>query len=104
MLVGSSGRPRRPAVQNSALRSALLDGASPSGSPAAVSGPAPPPRRALNQPPVLSLTTTPNDTSPRRASSDGGTTAIDTQHDSSPAAAGRVPSIGSTTRKARGWP
>jgi hypothetical protein len=50
----------------------------------------------------LSSCTTPNETSPRRASSDGGTTAIDTQHDSSPAAAGRVPSIGSITKKPRG--
>ena len=74
-LVGSSGRPRSPAVQNSAPRSVFADGASGIGDPVAVSARAPPPRDAKNRAPVLSSWTTPNDTSPSRASSDGGTTA-----------------------------
>ena len=47
---------------------------------------------------------TPNETSPKVASSFAGTTATETQQDSSPAAAGRVPSTGSITRIARGSP
>ena len=103
-LVGSKGRPRSPAVQNSALRSVFADGPSGIGDPVAVSARAPRPATPTNRAPVFSSWTTPNDTSPSRASSDGGTTPIDTQHDSSPAAAGRVPSTGSTTKNARGRP
>ena len=49
---------------------------------------APSPRDARNRAPVFSSCTTPNDTSPSRASSDGGTTPTDTQHDSSPGRGG----------------
>ena len=47
--------------------------------------------------PDLISTTQPTDTSPIRTPSRRGATATDTQHDSSPAIAGRVPSMGSTT-------
>src|SRR5690348_18169048 len=103
-LVGSNGRPRNPAVQNKAVRSVLAERRSSTGSPDAPSALGPPPREAQKRWPLLSSWTTPNDTSPRRASSLGGTTATDTQADSRPAAAGRVPSIGSTTSNARGRP
>ena len=87
-LVGSRARPRSPAVQNSAPRSVLADGTIGIGDPVAVSARTPLPREARNRAPVFNSWTTPNDTSPSRASSDGGTTPTDTQHDSRPAAAG----------------
>src|SRR5260370_40316308 len=95
-LVGSTGRPRRPAVQNNAVRSVLAESRISSGSPDALSALVPPPRDVQKRWPLLSSWTTPNDTSPRRAASPGGTTAVDTHADSRPAAAGRVPAIGST--------
>src|SRR2546429_9295291 len=95
-LVGSNGRPRRPAVQNNAVRSVLAESRISSGSPDALSARIPPPRDAQKRWPLLSSWTTPNDTSPRRAASLGGTTATDTHADPSPAAPGRGPAIGIT--------
>src|SRR5262249_16038234 len=96
-LVGSSGRPRSPAVQNRLRRSVLSESRSSSSSPDAPSRPAPRPRVAQKRCPFLSSCTTPNDTSPSRASSLGGTTATDTHPDSSPPAPGRLPSPPPTT-------
>src|SRR5262249_40210246 len=101
---GTDGRPRRPPAKNNAPRSTLVDGATGMRDPSARSATAPSPGAAWKRSPDLSSWTTPNPTSPSRASSDGGTTATDTQQDSSPAAAGRVPSTGSTTKNARGRP
>ena len=73
------GRPRRPAVQNSASRSVFRRRRERDRRAVGASRRA---RRRRAAPrsasPVLSSCTTPNDTSPSRASSSGGTTPIDT--------------------------
>ena len=53
--------------------------------------------RSGRRAPILISTTQPCVTSRNRGSPSSGAAAIETQHDSSPASAGRVPSIGSTT-------
>ena len=58
--------------------------------------PKPSPLPAQNRSPVLISCTTPATTSPMVGTGTGGTAAMLTQADSKPAAAGRVPSIGST--------
>ena len=79
---GSTGRPRNPAVQNSAPRSVFADSRIGSGEPSARSarGPATA-RRGKKRSPLLISCTTPNHVSPSVASSRGGTIAIDTQQD-----------------------
>ena len=60
------------------------------------SGVTPAPRSATKATPLLSSITTPTATSPMVGSEPSGAAATDTQQDSRPASAGRVPSIGST--------
>ena len=87
-----TGRPRRPYAQNirETSRFADSDGA----------GSSPPPRSATKARPDLISTTQPVTTSPIRAwrSESKRAAATETQAASNPAIAGRVPSIGSTTR------
>ena len=64
----------------------------------------PPPRSARNTAPDGISTTHPIVTSPIAGSPSSGAAATDTQQDSRPASAGRVPSIGSTTSTAEASP
>ena len=72
------------------------------GSPEARRISTPAPFSAAKTSPVLISWTTPATTSPIVGRADGGTAAMLTQADSKPAAAGRVPSMGSTTRISSG--
>ena len=97
---GSTGRPRKPGGPEQRAEIGVVGRArSEPANRRRVRARVPPPLVAKKRSPLLISCTTPNATSPeRRVERDGGMTAIDTQQDSRPAAAGRVPSIGSTTK------
>ena len=98
----TAGRPRNPSVQKMLSRSARGVGRNGICEPSARVIVKPAPFSAMKRSPFLISWMTPATTSPIVGAGPAGTAAMLTQAISKPAAAGRVPSMGSTTRMSSG--
>ena len=98
----TAGRPRKPSAQNRLSRSVRPVGRNGMSAPEARVMLKPASFSATKRSPLLISCTTPATTSPIVGVGDAGTAATLTQAISKPAAAGRVPSTGSTMRMSSG--